>query len=279
MGVLDGKAVIVTGAGRGLGRAFALDAAAEGASVVVNDIDAEAAEKVAAEIAGDGGRAVACAGSVADWQWAGDLVQTCLKQYGAVDGLVNNAGVLTLRPAWDETEESIRRVVDVNLLGALFVGTHAVRAMIDQGSGSIVNITSSAQLGLSTMGTYGATKGALASLTYGWSLDLAGHFVRVNAYAPVARTVMAEMSPVLPPDIPAPADNAAIVTYLLSDRSDGITGQVIQRRGNRLVVLAHPRLTEHGADADGWTVEAVLDRFDPVLREHQEPVGYAIRAS
>ena len=279
MGVLDGKAVIVTGAGRGLGRAFAMDAAAEGASVVVNDIDAEAAEKVAAEIAGDGGRAVACAGSVADWQWAGDLVQTCLQQYGAVDGLVNNAGVLTLRPAWDETEESIRRVVDVNLLGALFVGTHAVRAMIDQGSGSIVNITSSAQLGLSTMGTYGATKGALASLTYGWSLDLAGHFVRVNAYAPVARTVMAEMSPVLPPDIPAPADNAAIVTYLLSDRSDGITGQVIQRRGNRLVVLAHPRLTEHGADADGWTAEAVLDRFDTVLREHQEPVGYAIRAS
>ena len=153
MGLLDGKAVIVTGAGRGLGRAFALDAAAEGASVVVNDIDTEAAEKVAAEIAGDGGRAVSCAGSVANWDQADDLVQTCLKEYGALDGLVNNAGVLALRPAWDETEDSIRRVVEVNLLGALFVGTHAVRAMVDQGSGSIVNITSSAQLGLSTMGT------------------------------------------------------------------------------------------------------------------------------
>ncbi len=103
--------------------------------------------------------------------------------------------------------------------------------------------------------------------------------MRVNAYAPVARTAMADMSPVLPPDIPDPADNAAIVTYLLSDRSDGITGQVIQRRGNRLVVLAHPRLTEHGADADAWTVDAVLERFDPVLRRHQEPVGYAIKRS
>ena len=279
MGVLDGKAVIVTGAGRGLGRAFALDAGAQGASVVVNDIDADAAEKVAAEIAESGGQAVASVGSVADWERAAGLVARCLKEYGAVDGLVNNAGVLNLAPPWAETEESIRRVVEVNLLGALFVGSHAVRAMIDQGSGSIVNITSSAQLGLGTMGTYGATKGALASLTYSWSVDLGGYFVRVNAYAPVARTAMAEMSPVLPPDMPAPADNAAIVTYLLSDLSDGITGQVIQRRGDRLVVLAHPRLTEHGADADDWTVETVVDRFEPVLRQHQEPVGYAIKRS
>jgi len=279
MDVLDGKAVIVTGAGQGLGRAYALDAAAEGASVVVNDIDAAAAEKVAAEIAGAGGRAVPVVGSVADWDRAGDLVAVCLKEYGAVDGLVNNAGVLNLTPPWEESEMSIRRVVEVNLLGALFVGTHAVRAMMDEGSGSIVNITSSAQLGLSTMGTYGATKGALASLTYSWSVDLSGYFIRVNAYAPVARTAMTDMSPVLPPDIPDPADNAAIVTYLLSDLADGITGQVIQRRGSRIVVLAHPRLTEHGAEADAWTVDTVVDRFDPVLRQHQEPVGYAIRSS
>ena len=279
MGVLDGKAVVVTGAGQGLGRAYALDAAAEGASVVVNDIDGAAAEKVAAEIAGAGGRAVPVVGSVADWDRAGDLVAVCRKEYGAVDGLVNNAGVLNLTPPWDESEMSIRRVVEVNLLGALFVGTHAVQAMMDQGSGSIVNITSSAQLGLSTMGTYGATKGGLASLTYSWSVDLGGYSIRVNAYAPVARTAMADMSPVLPPDIPDPADNAAIVTYLLSDLSDGITGQVIQRRGNRLVVLAHPHLTEHGAEADAWTVGTVVEQFDPVLRQYQQPVGYAIRSS
>ncbi len=279
MGLLDGKALIVTGAGQGLGRAFALDAAAEGASVVVNDIDAAAAEKVAAEIASAGGRAAPVVGSVADWDRAGDLVAVCLKEYGAVDVLVNNAGVLNLTPPWDESETSIRRVVEVNLLGALFVGTHAVRVMVDQGSGSIVNITSSAQLGLSTMGTYGATKGGLASLTYSWSVDLAGYSIRVNAYAPVARTAMAEMSPVLPPDIPDAADNAAIVTYLLSDLSDGITGQVVQRRGNRLVVLAHPHLTEHGAEADAWTVSTVVEQFDPVLRQHRQPVGYAIRSS
>ena len=279
MGVLNGKAVIVTGAGQGLGRAFALDAAAEGASVVVNDIDGAAAEKVAAEIAGQGGRAVPVVGSVADWDRAGDLVAVCLKEYGALDGLVNNAGVLNLTRPWDESEMSIRRLVEINLLGALFVGTHAVRAMMDHGSGSIVNITSSAQLGLSTMGTYGATKGGLASLTYSWSIDLAGHCIRVNAYAPVARTAMAEMSPVLPPDMPDAADNAAIVSYLLSDVSDGITGQVVQRRGNRLVVLGHPRLTEHGAEAGAWTVDTVVEEFDPILRRHQEAVGYAIRSS
>ena len=143
---------------------------------------------------------------------------------------------------------------------------------LNRGNGSTVNVATTASTAV-----FGAAN--LASLTYSWSIDLRGYFVRVNAYAPVAATAMTDMSPVVPPDLPEPADNAGIVTYLLSDLSDEISGQVIQRRGNRLVVLAHPCLTEHGADADTWTVDAVVDRFDPVLREHREAVGYAIKRS
>ena len=278
MDALRGRAVIVTGAAAGLGRAYALDAAREGAAVVVNDIDAEGVEQVVAEIAAlpDGGRAVAAPGSVADWDTACAVVDLCLEASGRVDGLVNNAGVLSLRQPEDEDEISIRRTVEVNLVGALFMGTHTIRAMIDQGSGSIVNCTSSAQLGLSTLGVYGATKGALASLTYSWAVDLSASGIRVNAYSPVAGTAMAAMSPVVPPDLPTPEENAAAVTYLLSDRSDGITGQVVQRRGDRLIVVSHPSFTDHVASAEEWTLAAITESFDPVLREHLQPVGFSI---
>ena len=166
VGALADKVVIVTGAAAGLGRAYALDCAAEGAAVVVNDIDSEGVEKVAAEITATGARALPSRHSVTDWEASGRIVELCLKTFGRVDGLVNNAGVLSLRLPWEEDNVSIRRTVEVNLIGSLFVGTHVMRAMVDQRFGSIVNITSSAQLGLATMGVYGSTKGGLASLTY-----------------------------------------------------------------------------------------------------------------
>lgn len=275
-GALADKVVIVTGAAAGLGRAYALDCAAEGAAVVVNDIDPEGAEKVAAEITATGARALPSRHSVTDWEASGRIVELCLKNFGRVDGLVNNAGVLSLRLPWEEDGVSIRRTVEVNLIGSLFVGTHVMRAMVDQRSGSIVNITSSAQLGLATMGVYGSTKGGLASLTYSWAVDLAAYSVRVNAYSPVARTAMSDLSPVVPPELPTPEDNAAAVTYLLSDRAEGITGQVIQRRGDRLLLVSHPSFTEHAAIAEQWTFDTIASSFDPVLRENLQPVGFAI---
>lgn len=273
MGLLDGKAVVVTGAGTGLGRAYALHAATEGARVVINDVTVDRLGEVAAEISALGGTVVSCPGSVADWTVAEGLVQECRTVFGGVDGLVNNAGVIRIGDPWEADEAGIRAMVEVNLMGAAFVGTHALRVMLEQGRGAIVNATSSAQMGLAQMSVYGATKGALASLTYGWALDARAQGIRVNAYAPVAWTAMVAGSSVAPAQLPTTEDNAPVVSYLLSDLAADITGQVVQRRGDGLYVMAHPDLTEHVATPEAWTTDAVARALDPVLRSGAQPLG------
>lgn len=272
-GVLAQKSVIITGAGRGLGRAYAVHAASEGAAVVVNDIDGAAAEEVVARIHSDGGMAIVSTHSVSDWNAARDLVASCLTAFGRLDGVVNNAGVISICEPADEDESSIRSTVEVNLVGSAFVGTHAMRVMTAQRSGSIVNATSSAQLGIHQLGIYGATKGALASLTYGWAIDLAKHNVRVNAYSPVASTDMTSRSPIPVTGVPTPEDNAAVVTYLLSDLASDVTGQVVQRRGTTLTVMQHPDYSDHVVDSATWTTEDVVRLLGPVLRSGRQPVG------
>jgi len=275
MTLLEGKAVVVTGAGRGLGRAYALDAAAHGAGVVVNDVDLAEAEAVATEIVAAGGRAVADGHSVAGWDSAAAIVETCLATFGQLDGFVANAGVIATGLPWEMTEERIRAVIDVNLLGALFCGTHALAAMVDQGHGSIAITTSSTHMGRPKLGVYGATKGALVTLTHSWAIDTMPTKIRVNAFSPSAQTRMSGASPTgVSAGSPPPERNAGIVTYLLSDRADGITGQVLQLRGEQIVVVAPPTLTEHTVSDPAWTAERVAGALDPLLRCHAQPVGW-----
>jgi len=270
---LAGKRIVVTGAGAGLGRAYAVYASACGANVVVNDIDAAAAAAVADEITAAGGAAAWIGSSVADWTAAENVVELCVSSFGGIDGLVNNAGVHRVEQPWLANEDTIRSIVTVNLMGAAFVGVHAMKRMVEQGHGSIVNITSSAQLGLTQLGVYGATKGALASLTYSWAIDLREHGIRVNAYSPVAETAMTVGSPIPLTGIPSPEQNAPIVGYLLSDLSADVTGQVIQRRGDALVVMTHPDLSEFAGSAAADTIDGVHAQFGPVLRSGMQPVG------
>ncbi len=158
MGTLDGRSVIVTGSGRGLGRAYAVAAAAEGASVVVNDVDRPEAEAVAAEIRAAGGQAVASGDSVADAAAAERLVATAVDTFGGLHGLVNNAGLIEHGAPWELTAAQIDRLVDVNVRGVLNVGTAAMRAMRTGGGGVIVNVTSGAHLGMPGLALYGATR-------------------------------------------------------------------------------------------------------------------------
>ncbi|MGE5596869.1 MAG: SDR family NAD(P)-dependent oxidoreductase [Hyphomicrobiales bacterium] len=292
MPVLDGKHIVVTGAGRGLGRAYALDAARHGAAVVVNDIDEEACAAVAGEIRESGGKAVPFAGSVADWQLAGALIALCVREFGRIDGLVANAGLYYATPPWEDTEERIRRVIEVNLAGAIFCNVHALQAMVEQRSGAIVNISSGSQAGMANIATYGATKGALASYTYSAALDCRSYNVRVNAVSPLASTRMGAaprgaLSDTVADD-PAvrdsirergqamgrPEDIAPLVTFLLSDLAAGITGQVVRLQDGRLSLFAHPAVMPSHESARGWTPETIAAAFERSLAKQLNPVAF-----
>ncbi len=288
MGLLDGKKVVVTGAGRGIGAAIARMAAQEGASVVVNDVDLAPAKEVVADIESAGGRAVAQAADIVDWEGAGSVINRCVAEFGGIDGLVANAGMFSMSLPAEQLPEDLRRMIEFNSLAVAYPGLHAIRHMEAQGSGSIVNVTSSSVGGLAAMGAYGASKGAVLSLTVGWALDLQPRGVRVNGLSPLAMTRMHELrmdyEQIADDERPAvraarhvdPEFNAPPAVFLLSDRSSHVTGQILQiERGSRLGMLAHPHLigptvtVRQGSLAD---VEAAFrDTFDSQL----QPFGTA----
>ncbi|MGQ0718737.1 MAG: SDR family NAD(P)-dependent oxidoreductase [Pseudonocardiales bacterium] len=279
MSILEGKAVVITGAGRGLGEAYALHAARAGACVVVNDVDGDLAEAVAARIVGQGGRAVASAQSVRDPDQASGVVERCLAEFGRVDGLVNNAALNHQALPWEEDVYAARELIEVNVLGVLYCGIAAARVMRRQRAGSIVNISSGSAFGSRGAGTYSASKGAVASATYSWAVDLAEVGVRVNGVCPLAWTRMVERSssaaikssvtPQRTPDRVAP-----LITYLLSDRAEGITGQLVRFTGDQLQLVRRPGLKDPALHRDNWATEDIAAAFDGVLDHHLEPFGF-----
>jgi NAD(P)-dependent dehydrogenase (short-subunit alcohol dehydrogenase family) len=276
--LLTGQGVVITGAGRGLGRAFALAVAREGAGVVVNDVDVEEAEKVVAEIEAAGGRAVASGASVADWDQAGGLIETCVREFGAIDGLVNNAvAYMHYGPPWEVGGDAIRTMVEVAVMGTLFCGTHAMREMVPRGKGNIVNVTSRTHIGVGGMSTYVATKGAVASATYAWALDLLEKGIRVNGLAPGAWTRGHELAGAhadfakrnqRPPELVAPA-----LVYLLSHLSRPLTGQIVAMLGGRLGLMAHPRMFDEFDDREQWTAREVAEVMERHCAGLLQPVG------
>jgi len=281
---LRGKAVVVTGAGRGIGVAYARHAASEGARVVVNDVDADVAEEVTAQIRSSGATAIAHHGDVSVWTDAHDLIERCLDEFGAIDGLVNNAGIIRVRRAEELDEETFRRVVEVNLLGTAYCGTHAIKRMLQQGHGSIVNVTSGSQAGWKLLAAYSASKGGVASLTYTWAIELADTGIRVNAVSPTAATRMLdEFAAYLGPDrAPSPprdessaANNAPVVTYLLSDAAQGINGQVVRIDRRALSLVTHPSILLPVVERGEWTFADVQAAFERQLRSKVLPLGMA----
>ena len=272
MGVLEGKSVVVTGAGRGLGRAAALHAAGCGASVVVNDIDEEPADEVVSLIEASGGRAVSSIGSVADPDTASGAVQRCLAEFGRIDGLVNNAGLRYQAPVWEDTPERMRELIEVNVLGAMYCGSAAARAMRDQGAGSIVNMASLAMVGQATAATYSSSKGAVSTMSVAWAVELAEHGVRVNALFPLAHTRMALADTRTPaPPEETPDRIAPMVTYLLSDLSTAVTGQLIRFTANKVHIVRQIAAKEPVLRNEGWDVPDIADAFDNHLLAAVEP--------
>jgi NAD(P)-dependent dehydrogenase (short-subunit alcohol dehydrogenase family) len=275
--VLEGKAVVITGAGRGIGRALAFAAAREGAAVVVNNRTGSLAEEVAAEIRAEGGVAVSNGGTVADWTQSAELIEQCLAEFGRIDGLVNNAGLFASAAPDELSESEIREIVNTNLLGTVFCGIHAMRAMRASGGGSIVNTTAGSQMGNELVSIYGATKGAVASLTYCWAVDMKADGIRVNAVWPSGDTRLAKRRPLrLQPVQPPPETNAPLALYLLSDLSRAVTGQVLVSRGPLLALASHPDVSQSRVLADEWSIDTVARAFEDTLMASLMPVGPSV---
>ncbi|MET8505718.1 SDR family oxidoreductase [Streptomyces sp. NPDC004787] len=251
MGISDGRVVVVTGAGRGLGRAHALAFAAEGARVVVNDLgvgldgrpDADSpAARVVEEIRAAGGEAVAHGGDVATEEGAGSLVRTALDAYGRLDALVNNAGFLRDRMLVNLGEDDFDAVLRVHLKGHFLPLRHAAaywRAESKAGrdvTARVVNTTSGAGLlGSVGQGNYAAAKAGIVGLTLVAAAELGRYGVQVNAVAPAARTRMTERTF---GDLRAlPEDVSPLVVWLGSPASAGVTGRVFEAEGGRLTVM------------------------------------------
>ncbi len=281
--MLDGKAVVVTGAGRGIGAAYAVECARQGARVVVNDLDADVAEAVTREITEAGGVAVTEVADVRSAKDAERLVERCVREYGAIDGLVNNAGMFRMGRIDEQDEEELRLVLETNVVGTFLCATAAAKRMLEQGSGSIVNVTSGAHAGIAMMGAYGATKGAVASATYCWAQELQGSGVRVNAVSPQGRTRMSEITlayleshgiPPYPGTQPEPEANSPAVVFLLSDAAAEVNGQIVRIEGPQLALMSHPCVVLPFPTKDPqWTSDQVAVAFAQGLCDRQQPLG------
>ncbi|NKE61424.1 SDR family NAD(P)-dependent oxidoreductase [Lentzea sp. PSKA42] len=261
MAILAGKAVVITGAGQGLGRAFATHAASHGAAVVINDVDEPLAKQVADLITLKGGRAVVSGGSVADPEQAEAMVDTCTAAFGRIDGLVNNAGIRYQAAIGVDDPRLMRELIEVNVLGTLYCTNAAVQSMR---RGSIVNLGSVAMVGQPTALAYSASKGAVASITAGAANELHERGIRVNAVCPVAWTRMAAADTKAVPS-GSPETIAPLVTYLLSDRAAKITGQLIRFANGRLHVMGQTSPKEPVVERADWDVEAIAEVFERQL--------------
>ncbi|CAL9307294.1 SDR family oxidoreductase [Streptomyces sp. SudanB182_2057] len=268
---LAGKVVAVTGAGRGIGRAVALAAAAEGAKVVVNDygvaVDgasptSEVAEAVVKEIAAAGGEAVAVADDISTMAGGQRVVDTAVETYGRLDGAVCVAGILRERMLFNMTEEEWDPVLATHLKGTFTVFRAACAVMRGQRSGTLVGFTSGNHQGSVSQANYSAAKGGIISLVRSAALGLHKYGVTANAVAPVARTRMSAGVPTRLAELGEPEDVAALVVYLLSERAaaQGVTGQVYTVAGPKIAVWAQPReLRAVYAEGGAWTPERIAE--------------------
>ncbi len=272
---LGGLASVVTGSSRGLGRAFAEALAAAGASLVVNGTDPGASESVAAAIRERGGKAIACAGSVADPGFCEQLVQACVSEYGGIGLLVNNAGVTRDSSLSRMTAAEFDEVIAVHLRGTWACSAAAARAMRSSG-GVIVNVTSGAGLfGTFGQANYAAAKAGIVGLTRVMDIELSRFAIRVNALAPVARTGMTGVfdraAVVHELQFPPPESVAPIVVYLAGEAGRHLRGQVLSFDGTQLSVWSHPAARSTWTRREGWTPGAFGDVLTPDVMEYRHP--------
>jgi NAD(P)-dependent dehydrogenase (short-subunit alcohol dehydrogenase family) len=292
---LSGKVAIVTGSGRGLGLAYAAELARAGAAVVVNDVDASVADEAVRSITEAGGTAVAEVVPVGSSEAAQALVDRAVSEFGRLDVLVNNAGILRDSTLWKMTDEQFDAVITTHLRGTFTCTRAAAIRLREQGEGGRIICVGSptGQVGNFGQTNYAAAKAGIVGMVRTWALELARAGITVNAIVPVAITAMTETAPFLKPYIDAmetggplaefgrrelslgsPQDAAGVVAFLASDAAAGINGQVVGIGGDRLALWSHPsEAVVEFAEGTGWSADAIAGVWPEAFAGSQQKVG------
>lgn len=284
-GALEGKVIIVTGAGRGIGREIALLAAREGAKVVVNDLGGSAdgaggsagpADDVVGEIRQSGGQAVANADSVADAASAGRIIQQAMDTFGRLDGVVNNAGILRDKIFHQMSVEDFELVVQVHLMGSFYMSHHAGKIFRKQESGAFVHFTSTSGLiGNFGQANYAAAKLGIVGLSKSIALDMNRFNVRSNCVSPFAWSRLigtipteteAEKARVARMQAMGPEKIAPLSVYLLADAAKDVTGQIFAVRMNEIFLMGQSRPIRSVHRDGGWDIESLAAQGMPALK-------------
>ena len=292
---LTGKVAVVTGSGRGLGLAYATELARSGAAVVVNDVDAEVAEAAVRSITEAGGAAVAEVVPVGGSEAAQALVDRAVSEFGRLDVLVNNAGILRDTTLWKMTDEQFDAVVTTHLRGTFTCTRAAAIRMREQGEGGRIICVGSptGQVGNFGQTNYAAAKAGIVGMVRTWAMELARAQITVNAIVPVAATAMTETVPFLKPYVDAlqageplppfarqqlgfgtPEDAAGLVAFLASDAAAGVTGQAVGIGGDRLALWSHPsEVVVEFAEGTGWSADAIAGIWAGSFAPNLQTVG------
>ncbi|MFT0851400.1 SDR family NAD(P)-dependent oxidoreductase [Achromobacter sp. F4_2707] len=275
-GIVAGKVAIVTGAGNGIGKGIALAMAASGASVVVNDISAEAGQAVVDEIIAAGGKAVANTDNVARRESAEGIVKAAVDTFGRIDIVVNNAGNLRDRLFHKMNDEEWSQVIDVHLNGSFNVSRAAAPYFREQESGAYIHMTSTSGLiGNFGQSNYSAAKMGIVGLSKSIALDMSRFNVRSNCIAPFAWTAMTSSIPANTPEEKARVQKlqkmeagkvAPMVVYLGSDAANEVTGQIFSVRANEIMLFSQPRPIRSVHLSEGWTPESIAEIAAPAMK-------------
>jgi len=285
------KVVLVTGAGGGIGRDFALALGREGAKVVVNDLgvtvtgegrDLSRAQAVVDEIKAAGGQAVANGDSVADWDEANRMVTQAVEAFGRIDCVINNAGILRDRFFFNMSVDEWRSVIDVHLNGAFYVSRAAAPHFKAQQSGSYVHMVSTSGLiGNFGQANYSAAKLGIAALSKSIAMDMAKFDVRSNCISPFAFSRMIGNIPTETDEQKARVERlkrmetakiAPLAVYLASDAAAGVSGQIFAVRANEIFLMGQSRPLRSMHTAEGWTPQTVAERVIPAMRPSFYPL-------
>jgi NAD(P)-dependent dehydrogenase (short-subunit alcohol dehydrogenase family) len=285
MGMLDGKTIIVTGAGRGIGRDFALVMAAEGANVVVNDLGGDAtgegadlspAQQVVEEIRAAGGKAVVNGDSVASWEGANRIIKTAVDAFGTVHGVVNNAGILRDRIFHQMSVEEWRAVIDVHLNGSFYMARAVAPIFRSEGRGRFVHMTSTSGLiGNFGQANYAAAKLGIVGLSKSIALDMQRYGVTSNCISPFAWSRLIGTIPTDTPEQAARVERmktmetgkiAPLAAFLMSDAAADVSGQIFGVRANEIFLMGQSRPIRSVHRAEGWTPDTVATHAIPALK-------------